>query len=300
MRKAGWALVFSGLCLCLGCLFRPVPHSLDPQSREFLSKARYLISNDERKMFLDLPGETDRIAFIEDFWKKRDPDPDTELNEFKVEYFKRIDEAALLFKEGSTPGWLSERGRLYLTLGPPDNRETYPRGVTFYGKPTEVWYYNFFPIVFIDDNWTGNYRLDPTSAVQIGEITKTQVLLRPRVGSDAWSKDILLEIRAVGPEEARVQVRLPYKDIWLETEGDSLKTTLELSLEAADSAGAKVWTYRHSYPLSFARDEYLKLRGDSYLIEVPVKLAPGEYELRLTLLNVFPGARVEKKAKLKL
>ena len=300
MRKTGWGLVLAGICLSLACFLRPALGSLDPESREFLSKVRYLINKDERTIFLGLADPEDRRAFSEDFWKKRDPDPDTEANEFKIEYFARIDGANFLFKEGTTPGWMSERGRLYITLGPPENRVTYPRGVTFYGKPTEVWYYGFFPVMFVDDNWTGNYRLDPQSAAQIGEMTKTQVMLRPKVGSDSWMKDVLLEIQKAGPGEAIVLVKLPYKDIWLNLDGDRMTTTLRLSVEATDTAGARAWQEEQSYPLSFSKDEFMKIRGETYLIKVPIKLPRGEYDLRITLLNVFPGARIEKKAKLVL
>jgi hypothetical protein len=79
-----------------------------------------------------------------------------------------------------------------------------------------------------------------------------------------------------------------------------MTTTLQVSVEVTDAAGAKVWQDQRSYPLSYAKDEYLKMRGETYLIEIPIKLAPGRYDLRLTLLNVFPGARLEKKAKLTL
>ncbi len=300
MRKLGWGLILAGVCLSMACFLRPSLSSLDPESREFLSKVRYLISKDERTVFLGLAGPEDRMTFIEDFWKKRDPDPDTEANEFKIEYFARIDGANHLFKEGTTPGWMSERGRLYITLGPPENRVTYPRGVTFYGKPTEVWYYGFFPVMFVDDNWTGTYRLDPLSAAQIGEMTKTQVMLRPKVGADSWMKEVPLEVQAVGAGEALVRVKLPYRDIWLNLDGDRMTTTLKVSIEVTDAAGAKVWQDERSYPLSYAKNEYLKMRGETYLIEIPIKLSPGQYELRLTLLDVFPGSRLEKKAKLTL
>ena len=60
---------------------------------------RYIITRQERKIFLNLiPSE--RKSFIEEFWEKRDPDPDTEINEFKEVYFELIEEANFLFKEG--------------------------------------------------------------------------------------------------------------------------------------------------------------------------------------------------------
>jgi GWxTD domain-containing protein len=284
--------------LVISCASYRIPKTLDPDSREFLSKVRYLISPEEHKVFLNLPGEKERKAFIESFWEKRDPDPETKANEFKIEYFKRIDEANLLFKEGTTPGWLCERGRLYITLGPPDTRETYPRGVTFYGIPTEIWYYGFFQVVFYDANWSGYYQLAPESAAQIGELNKTQVMLRPRVSPDDPARDFPVEIARVKEGEATIRVRLPYKDIWFKTEGKKFEATVELSAEASDSTGKKVWQDTKSYPFSFDQDEYQQILRDTLLIEMTVQLAAGEYSLVLNLKNLTQGTSSTKKEKL--
>ncbi|MBN2206972.1 MAG: GWxTD domain-containing protein [Candidatus Aminicenantes bacterium] len=299
MTRINRGLVMAVVVLGAGCFLRPSLQSLDPESREFLSKVRYIIEKDEKAAFVGLKTAEERNAFIEDFWAKRDSDPETEVNEFKLEYSARVDAAAGLFKEGTTPGWLTERGRLYITLGPPDHRLSYPRGVTFYGKPTEIWYYNFFPVRFVDDNWTGTYRLDPDSAAQIGEITKTQVYLKPRAAAPASKlEDVPLEIKAVGPGEAVLRVTLLYKDIWLNAEGGVYNASLEIAADAVDNTGAAVWSEHQTHPLSLTEEEYLKRRGESLVIEIPVKLAPGEYGLTVVLTGLFPGARAEKKVKL--
>ncbi len=284
--------------LLASCAAYKIPKNLDPDSREFLSLVRYLISPNEHKAFLNLPGENERKAFIETFWQKRDPDPETEVNEFKVEYFKRIEEANLLFKEGTTPGWLCERGRLYITLGPPDTRETYPRGVTFYGIPTEIWYYGFFQVIFTDPNWSGYYQLAPGSEAQIAELNKTQVMLRPQVNPDDPAGDFPVEVIKTKEGEAAVRVRLPYKDIWFKTEGKRYEATIELSAEAYDSAGKKVWEDEKSYPFSLNQDEYREILRDTLLIEMTVRLAPGEYSLELSLKNLTQRTSITKKEKL--
>lgn len=61
---------------------------------------------------------------MEEFWKKRDPTPETETNEFKNEYFVRIGEANRFFTEAAESGWLQDRGRVDILLGPPTNRIT--------------------------------------------------------------------------------------------------------------------------------------------------------------------------------
>lgn len=158
---------------------------LDPVSEEFLSKVRYIITSEESKIFLELPPEA-RGKFIEDFWKRRDPSPGTEQNEFRELYFRRIDEANHLFR-GAKPGWLQDRGRVYILFGPPNERLTNPMGgrpmdayedprSNLQGqtqasgvKPTEIWvYYNLFShlqkpqevrLIFVDLHGTGDYIL---------------------------------------------------------------------------------------------------------------------------------------------
>jgi GWxTD domain-containing protein len=290
--------IFS-LSFLISCALNPIPKYLDPGSKEFLSKARYLINQDERKAFLALPA-SERQNFIDEFWKKRDPDPSTELNEFKVEYYKRIDEANHLFREGTTEGWLQDRGRLYILLGPPDNRETYPRGVTFYGVPTEIWYYGFFPVVFIDDNWTGNYRLEPLSPVQIGLINKTQVEQLPKQISEERKEvlDARFEVEPIKEGEALLRLKIPYKNIWFSVEGKTLKATLELTAELVDSSGKTAWEHRQSYPLALAHEDFLKIIQDDYLIEVRAEAAPGTYTLNLNLKNTADGSQKQIKDKL--
>jgi GWxTD domain-containing protein len=301
MRKAAWVSLVLGLLLAGGCSANRAVKALDPDSREFLSTVRYLISKEERQAFLAVPDESGRKLWMEDFWKKWDQKQETEENEFKTEYLRRIAEANRLFKEGSTPGWRGDRGHLYVTLGPPDTRETYPRGVSFYGVPTEIWYYNFFPIVFIDDGWTGNYRMTPESAAQVGEINRAQVLLRPEpFGSEAAAADLDVSVSKVKDGEAVVSLRLPYRDIWFEAEGESFQAALELEVKVSDASGKTVWQDKKTYPLAFGREDYLKAIRQDFLAEIPIRLASGEYEITLSLNNAAgegrPAVRKEKLA----
>jgi len=90
----------------------------------------YTITSEERKIFLKLPP-SERKSFMDEFWKRRDPLPGTATNEFKEEYLLRLEQANKFFGEGGKQGWLSDRGRIWITLGPPDHRETYPGGRVF-------------------------------------------------------------------------------------------------------------------------------------------------------------------------
>ena len=231
----------AALCSALlagGCASAKLEKRLDPSGRDFVSKARYLITREERRTFLNLPpGE--REAFVAEFWKKRDPDPETPENAFRDEYFRRIDQANRLFSDGGEQGWLQDRGRI---LHPP-RASLGPGGVsarvTFYGLPTEYWTYGFFPIIFIDKDWTGNYKLEPYSAGQLAEIMSAQLDLKPRVESERVALEARIEVtpRSGG---ALVRALVPYKKIWFASENGRLTAVLTLEVAVEGQGGAKV------------------------------------------------------------
>ncbi|HEK86256.1 MAG TPA: GWxTD domain-containing protein, partial [Candidatus Aminicenantes bacterium] len=88
------------------CTLSRLEKKLKAKDAEWLSEVRYIITPEERKIFLELP-ESEREQFKEDFWKRRDPDPDTEENEFKDEYYRRIKQANQMFLGEGRPGWLT-------------------------------------------------------------------------------------------------------------------------------------------------------------------------------------------------
>ena len=136
----------------------------------------YIITDDERRAFKKLATDEEREQFIEDFWRKRDPDPDTEENEYKEEHYERIAYANQHFASG-IPGWRTDRGRVYIMYGKADEVESHPSGGSYdrpYHEgggstttyPFEVWFYRHLPgigsgieIEFVDPTGTGEYRI---------------------------------------------------------------------------------------------------------------------------------------------
>jgi GWxTD domain-containing protein len=297
MKKA-WSLLFITFFLLLSCAIYPEKSNLSSEDKEFLSTVRYIISTKERKAFLSLPS-SERKAFIEGFWKKRDPDPDTPVNEYKEEYYKRIKEAKHLFTEGGTSGWVQDRGRVYILLGPPEQRDTYPRGYDFYGPPMEIWHYGFYQLVFVDYRWNGNYELQPQSARMIAEINVAQVQLKPEVKKEEKAVfDFNLDFKKISERELALLLSIPYKNIWFSIEGNELKTTMEVSLEIFDASGKKAWEETKSYPISVNKERLKDFLGKDYLIEISIHLEPGEYDASITLKNLAEKTQVEKKIKL--
>jgi GWxTD domain-containing protein len=297
MRKFAAALVPLAVLLLTACATERLAKLLDPASKDFLSKVRYLITKEERRIFVNLP-ESERPEFVDEFWRRRDPKPETEENEFKVQYFQRIDEANHLFSEGQEPGWLQDRGRIYILLGPPSEREAFPRGVTFYGKPTEIWYYNFFPIVFIDDAWSGNYRLDPDSAVQLGMIMRAQMEWKPESEMDDKALACGMTVDRSGPDQIRVRIEVPYKKIWMSSDGKELRTTLNVALEVLDVSGKNIENYQQDYPVSLTEERMAKIGDEKFSIDISLELKPGATALKLTLTNAADGGKVFKRTRL--
>jgi len=96
---------------------------------------RWIITDEERSAFKQLSNDEERDQFIEAFWQRRDPTPDTVENEYKEEHYRRIAYANEHYAAG-IPGWKTDRGRMYIIYGPPDEIESHPAGGT-YDRPME-------------------------------------------------------------------------------------------------------------------------------------------------------------------
>lgn len=113
---------------------------LAPQFQEWLNLTAYLILPAEKDVFLSLANDWEREAFINAFWKQRDPTPATAQNEYKDEILKRFRHVNMTFHRGtSRPGWMTDMGRIYMILGPPANIERFETVSALY--PAQVWYY---------------------------------------------------------------------------------------------------------------------------------------------------------------
>ncbi len=157
------------------------PRTVKPELKEAYKRwlntdVAYIITKDEKRAFQALTTDEERENFIENFWRRRDPNPDTEENEYREQYYERIAYANEHFSSG-IPGWKTDRGRIYIAWGKPDSIETHPTGGA-YDRPSwegggstttypfEVWWYRHLDgvgdgleIEFVDPTGTGEYRL---------------------------------------------------------------------------------------------------------------------------------------------
>jgi len=137
---------------------------------------RWIITDQEKSAFMQLSNDEERDQFIEAFWQRRDPTPDTEENEFKEEHYRRIAYANEHFAAG-VPGWKTDRGRMYIVFGPADEIDSHPSGGSYERPmeegggetstfPFETWRYRYIEgigqevmIEFVDTCMCGDYHM---------------------------------------------------------------------------------------------------------------------------------------------
>jgi GWxTD domain-containing protein len=153
-----------------------VTHAPSPFERWLNEDVAYLITEPERRAYLNLRTDEERNHFIGQFWERRNPTPGSLQNAFREEHYRRIAYANEHFASATTEGWKTDRGRAYIMYGPPDEIESHPSGGT-YVKPSsegggivntyafETWLYKHIQgigdrviIEFVDKSGSGDYR----------------------------------------------------------------------------------------------------------------------------------------------
>src|SRR5581483_9343095 len=175
---------------------------LETPYRKWLNEdVTYIITDEERAAFKRLQNDEEREQFIENFWLRRDPTPDTVENEFKEEHYRRIAYANEHYASG-IPGWKADRGRIYIMYGPPDEIESHPSGGTYERPPEEgggttstypfeQWRYRYIEdvgsdiiIEFVDPTMSGEYRMtmDPSEKDALLYVPNAGLTLMEQMG----------------------------------------------------------------------------------------------------------------------
>jgi GWxTD domain-containing protein len=160
---------------------------------------RWIITDQEKKAFLSLSNDEERDAFIEQFWRRRNPNPDSPENEFREEHYRRIAYANEHFAAGK-PGWKTDRGHIYIAYGKPDSVESHPSGGNYQRPmeegggetstfPFETWHYRYLEgigdnidLEFVDTCQCGDYHF----TIDRGE--KDALLHTPGAGLTQWEE----------------------------------------------------------------------------------------------------------------
>lgn len=154
---------------------KAVRNELSPEDKKWLNEdVRWIITDEEARAFKNLSNEEERQQFIEMFWQRRNPNPDSPENEFRDEHYARIAYANEHFAAGK-PGWMTDRGHIYIAFGKPDSIDSHPSGGSYERPmeegggststfPFETWHYRYLAgvgdnidIEFVDSCMCGDY-----------------------------------------------------------------------------------------------------------------------------------------------
>jgi len=267
---------------------RSLKRELRGEYRKWLDEdVRWIITDDERKGFMQLSNDEERDSFIEAFWQRRNPNPDSEDNEFKDEHYRRIEYANEHFAAGK-PGWMTDRGRIYIVYGPADEVESHPSGGTYERPmdegggetstyPFEQWRYRYIEgigqeviIEFVDTCMCGDYHMtmDRSEKDALKNVPNAGLTLYEQMGRSSKADRFQggLEQLGAGPMSADLQTK----------QFDRLEQFAKLS--AAPPVKFKdleeVVRHKISYnTMPFdVRTDFVKITSDTVLVPVTVQL----------------------------
>jgi GWxTD domain-containing protein len=248
----------------------------------------YIITDEERQAFKQLSNDEERDNFIEAFWQRRDPTPDTEENEYKEEHYQRIAYANEHFAAG-VPGWRTDRGRIYIVYGKPDEIDSHPSGGAYERPmeegggqtstfPFEDWRYRYIEgigqeviIEFVDTCMCGEYHMT------LDRSEKDALLMTPNAGLTLYESMGMankaqrfsgggLERLGAGPDSAMVAAK----------EFDRLEQFSKLMAappikfaDLTEEVNSKVILN----PMPFdVRSDFVKVTSDTVLVPVTIQM----------------------------
>ncbi len=298
-RKAVLVALFAASCLVASTAQAAKDERLDrmPEKyRDWVEKeVTYIITPRERDAFLNLESVQDWEAFMQAFWRRRDPDSLTPVNEFKEEHYRRLEYAnTYLGRESAVPGWMTDRGKMAIILGEPDDKETFMSVGWLY--PTEVWFYQAnkdkslppLYLLFFRDNNAGAYRLFNHLLDQPEDLMPAQPLDTDNSRRDAY--DLL---QRISPELAHASITMradqgPFAGLH-QSDVSSLDFQLLLSdiyespfkkvdisyLDAADGARGLVESeYLFNYVPNFGMANVIHGPGGTSFVHYSVEIEP--------------------------
>jgi GWxTD domain-containing protein len=249
---------------------------------------RWIISDQERSAFMQLSNDEERDQFIEAFWQRRDPTPDTEENEFKEEHYRRIAYANEHFAAG-IPGWKTDRGRIYIVFGPADEIESHPSGGSYERPmdegggetstfPFEQWRYRYLEgigqeiiVEFVDTCMCGDYHMT------LDRSEKDALKYTPNAGLTLYEQMGMSSKASRFSQGGLEQLgQSPFTNDLQTKEFDRLETFAKL--QAAPAVKFKDLEEVVSHKISVnlmpfdVRVDFVKVTGDTVLVPVTVQI----------------------------
>ena len=248
----------------------------------------WIITDEERAAFKQLSNDEERDNFIEAFWQRRDPTPDTEENEYKEEHYRRIAYANEHFPAG-IPGWKSDRGRIYIMYGPADEVDSHPSGGTYERPmeegggetstfPFEDWRYRYLEgigqeviIEFVDTCMCGDFHMtmDRSEKDALLETPNAGLTLYEQMGLSSKASRFTgggLERLGAGPNSSNLQTK----------QFDRLEQFAKLQApppvkfkDLEEIVNTKLITNLMPFDV---RSDFVKVTGDTVLVPITIQM----------------------------
>lgn len=259
------------------------------------------MNKQEKDIFNHLPDKESRKEFISDFWAKRDPDPDTEENEFKEEFFRRIEYANKRFKEGPR-GWNTDRGRIYIYFGYPDKiDEIFTHSEPGIRGPILWWiYYRYeFGVKFVDKYGNGSYTLDPYLGVY-GNFFEAIERAKFGIGfqEESMPKKFIDFDMKYNKGKKEILVSISVSSLIFKEEEGFLKADFEFEFYIYEKEGLKKDTFKERRSFEMPEDEVLRLKEVKF--NFPYDLKKGKYYVDVTIIGGEEIGKTRKIFKIKV
>lgn len=268
---------------------------------KFFIETRLIMTKAEVEIFKHLPDKAARELFIEDFWKKRDPSPGTEENENRREYERRLEYAERFFKEkiGTGRGWESDRGKVYLLLGEPDERSTQQGTIIDrFGQPKrvlmEIWVYTYHRLYlrFVDAEGLGRYQLRNWSASLLSAFERAKFVINPTEKADQTFK-----FKST-VENNKVNIHIPIKTISFDEKGNTMNARFKITMFIYHKY-KKVNQVEETRDFAETKEELLK--RENIKLTIPITLTDkGKYLLDVMVEELGSGSKYRDTIKVRL
>jgi GWxTD domain-containing protein len=278
--------------------YRKLEKLLPPEDQEFLSTVRYIISSKEKKDYLNTPAEQ-REKFKQEFWQRRDPTPFNEENEYKDLYFERIEKANELFADEGREGWLTDRGYVYIILGPPAKIIEYPYSVSnFYGPDMYIWYYSNYPVYFRRRGHVkATYYLSADSYSFVQKYKENSKLNFTPL-EDKQKLSFKINLKKVN-NQSIVEGLVPYKYINFENKNNKYEAKLKATYFITDLTGKEIKKKSREYTLLLTKDDLDNLE-EEYLIKEVFDIPRGKYGLKVVIEDVITKESSQRTKKIEI
>ncbi|MFH2107134.1 MAG: GWxTD domain-containing protein [Chrysiogenia bacterium] len=287
--KRSFLAILALLVLMNACATQGTRIERDPYYESFYEKTRLIMTKEEIQIYKHLPDTQAKEEFIDEFWKKRDPFPETPENENKTEFERRIAYANRWFKENRAMGrgWDTPRGRILIQLGEPDNRylSDMIRDPSIKGYERWIYYYYQLELIFVDSNGFGEYKLRNWPAELLTAIDRSKFTLN-LTDREAMKNALSFEAKY---KDGQIVIAIPLNKIRFREVESTIQADYKVSIYVYREH-KKIDSQEFSKQLSYPKDRIPT--GKALEFSLPYQISKkGKYYFDVLLEDVLTASR---------